>query len=537
MVMGSKTALLSVTDKSSLVGFAKGLIKMGWILLSTGGTAKTLREAGLHVQDVSERTEMAEMLSGRVKTLHPKIHGGILYDREMHRDEAAKFGIAPIDMVVVNLYDFEGKGVGQAPDEAIQHIDIGGPAMLRAAAKNHRWCAPVVDPQDYAKILEELTRDGNLSQATRLRLAAKTFAVVSRYDSLIAREMARELAPELSGATDASGESPLPSKLPNELSLQLVQKRPLRYGENPHQAGGFYAVTGLTGQSEAGLAACEVLQGKELSWNNILDLDAALQLVMDLPEGGLAIIKHGNPCGVASGNEASGEVFAKALRADPVSAFGGIVASTLPIDGATARRMSEIFLEVVAAPAFDAAAVEIFSKKKNLRLVKTGPLGHAELLRDSGITLRSVWGGVLVQERDQQRPEPASWQVVTRIKPDQEQTRDLAFAEACAKHVKSNAVVFARDGQTLAIGAGQMSRVDSVRIAIDKARALGHELRGSVVASDAFFPFRDNIDLLAEAGVAAVVQPGGSVRDDEVKAAADEAGMAMVMSGIRHFRH
>ena len=540
-------ALLSVTDKTGLVDFARGLVECGLTLLSTGGTASTLRSAGLPVTDVAEITGSPEILDGRVKTLHPIVHGGILHDRSApsHLAQILEHRIAPIDVVAVNLYDFAATVVNAArsPEvsEAIKQIDIGGPAMLRAAAKNHQFVLPVIDPADYPRVISEL-RTGAVGQALRQELAAKTFARVSAYDGMIATWLQNKTgtAEKSSPAGDASATSALPAKL----TLELEQIQALRYGENPHQSAGFYRVRSNAGGADHGLATVEVLQGKELSYNNLLDLDAAVQLALDLPEQSVAIIKHTNPCGVATAGSSripAAEVFKTALAADPVSAFGGIVAFNMVVDEAAAVLLREIFLEVVAAPGFSAEARTVLAAKKNLRLVDTRTAQR--LARSSqksageALVLRSVLGAVLVQTPDLGASAVESWRAVTKLTPTSAQLADLAFANVVGKHVKSNAVVFAAGQKTTAIGAGQMSRVDSVRFAINKAKELGHDLCGSVVASDAFFPFRDNIELLAGAGVAAIVQPGGSVRDDEVIRAADDAGIVMLFSGRRHFRH
>ncbi len=529
-------ALLSVTDKNGVVNFARGLQDLGFHLLSTGGTARLLADAGLEVTEVATFTGSPEILDGRVKTLHPKIHGGILYDRskDSHLAQANEFGIRPIDLVVVNLYAFESEAQSKnlGLEKAIEFIDIGGPCMLRAAAKNHLHCAPLIDPRDYERCLVEL-REGGLSKRFRQELAAKTFLSISRYDSMIANYFAKSLAE----AAPDSPEAPLPQAIDLNLSLQQA----LRYGENPHQRAAFYR----SPLSQAGgLQDAHILQGKELSYNNLLDCDAAAQIVADFPEyTACTIIKHTNPCGtsLAKPGEALVDVYRRALAGDPKSAFGGIVAFNCPVDGPTAAAMSELFLECIVAPSYSPEAQSILASKKNLRVLEL-PYLRAEAKTKAARpewNLRSVLGGVLVQERDQLRAgqESGEWKVVSRKSPSQEQIADLIFAMRLCKHVKSNAIVYARDLCSVAVGAGQMSRVDSANFAAEKAKEFGRSTRGSVMASDAFFPFRDTVDLAASLGVAAIIQPGGSMRDAESIAAADEHGIALVFTGVRHFRH
>jgi phosphoribosylaminoimidazolecarboxamide formyltransferase/IMP cyclohydrolase len=517
-------ALLSVSDKTGLVEFARALAGHGVEILSTGGSARTLREAGIAVVEVADHTGFPEMMDGRVKTLHPTIHGGILAVRDdaAHAAAMRDHGIPPIDMVVVNLYPFEAtvaKGAGFA--ECIENIDIGGPAMLRSAAKNHAYVAVVTDPADYAEVTAEMAAHGGATTlALRRRLAAAAFARTATYDAAIGGWFAAELG----------------DTFPRRLAVGGTRRQLLRYGENPHQAAAFYAC----GAARPGIATAEQLQGKELSFNNLNDTDAAFECVAEFAEPAVAIIKHANPCGVAIGADAR-SAYLKALACDPVSAFGGIVAVNRPLDGATAEEIVKLFTEVVIAPAADDAARAAFAAKKNLRLLVTGAVPDPAA---PGVGLRSLAGGYLVQTRDSGRIEAADLKVVTRRRPSDAELADLLFAFRVAKHVKSNAIVYAKAGATVGIGAGQMSRVDSARIAAWKAReaaeAAGEatsRAQGAVVASDAFFPFADGLLAAAEAGVTAVIQPGGSMRDDEVIAAADEAGLAMVFTGMRHFRH
>ncbi len=519
-----RRALLSVSDKTGLVELGRCLARHGVEILSTGGSARTLREAGIAVIEVADHTGFPEMMDGRVKTLHPTIHGGILAVRDdaAHAAAMRDHKIPPIDLVAVNLYPFEATVAGQADFAAcIENIDIGGPAMVRSAAKNHAYVAVVTDPMDYGAVMAEMDAGGgNVSLALRKRLAAAAFARTASYDAAISQWFAGEL-----------GET-----FPKRLAVGCSLKQTLRYGENPHQQAAFYTA----GQARPGIATAEQLQGKELSFNNLNDTDAAFECVAELDAPAVAIIKHANPCGVAIAADIRG-AYLKALACDPSSAFGGIVAVNRALDGATAEEIVKLFTEVVIAPAADAQARAAFAARKNLRLLITGGLPDPAA---PGVTLRSVAGGYLAQTRDAGRVAEADLKVVTKRAPSAAERADLLFAFRVAKHVKSNAIVYAKDGATVGIGAGQMSRVDSARIAAWKAReaaeAAGERdsrAKGSVVASDAFFPFADGLLAAAEAGATAVIQPGGSLRDDEVIAAADRVGLAMVFTGMRHFRH
>ena len=512
-------AILSVTDKSGLVDFARKLSGMGVELVSTGGTAKLLRDAGIAVKDISELTGFPEMLDGRVKTLHPKVHGGILHRREdaSHRMAVAEHGIPAIDMVVVNLYAFEKTAAkpGVPFEELIENIDIGGPSMIRSAAKNFQDVAVVTSPSDYESIAEEMARSGGgLSKETKWRLAQKAFATTAAYDSAIASTLER---------VGANGpfELQAPTGFPQTLRLSFQKTMDLRYGENPHQKAAMY-----TDGSGAGVANARQLQGKELSYNNIVDLQAAWDLAQEFDEPICAIIKHTNPCGTATGKTLA-EAYVRALECDPVSAFGGVIGVNRPIDAAAATEMAKLFLEVIAAPAFDAAAREVFVSKKNLRLVEV-PAGQQNWV------LKNISGGMLVQDADLLKLKDADLKVVTKRPPTAEEKRALMFAWKVCKHVKSNAILYARDGQTVGVGAGQMSRVDSCKVGAMKAQL---PLKGTVAASDAFFPFPDGVEEIAKAGSTAIIQPGGSVRDQEVIEAADRLGLAMIFTGVRHFRH
>jgi phosphoribosylaminoimidazolecarboxamide formyltransferase/IMP cyclohydrolase len=532
-----RRALLSVSDKSGLVEFARSLSGFGVELLSTGGTAGALREAGVEVRDVSDVTGFPEMLDGRVKTLHPRIHGGILAARERpeHLRALEEHRIEPIDMVVVNLYPFEQTIVreGVTLAEAVEQIDIGGPAMVRSAAKNFRDVAVVVSPKMYPNLLDEMTRTGGaLSLATRSKLARNAFSRTSIYDSSISRYLSANAAPagfeqKVADAVAMLDELVAAETRPNALwpafDLKLKKISDLRYGENPHQDAALYGLG-----EDGGIAQAEVLGGKEMSFNNYVDADAAWQLVCDFDETACAIIKHMNPAGVATGASLE-EAYRRALATDPVSAFGGIVAFNRRVDEAAARAVTEIFTEVVIAPDFDEAAVEVLKSKKNLRILLAG-----EARRPEGLDFKRITGGMLVQTRDTHRLRREDLKVFTRRAPTDEEVTSLLFAWTVCKHTKSNAIVYARAGQTVGVGAGQMSRVDSVRIGAMRAQL---PVEGSVLASDAFFPFRDGIDEAAKHGITAVIQPGGSVRDSEVIAAADEHGLAMVFTGVRHFRH
>jgi len=523
MISPVRRALISVHDKQGVVELGRKLEAAGVELLSSGGTARLLREAGLRVVAVSDYTGSPEMLDGRVKTLHPRIHGGILAVRSNaeHMADLERHGIGPIDLVVVNLYPFERtiSRAGVGLQEAVEMIDVGGPTMVRAAAKNFAHVGVVVDPVDYGTVLGEIETSGGLSDATRLALAVRAFRATAEYDHAIAGYLAGV----------AAGSSPVASEpgFPQRLAVELTKAQDLRYGENPHQRAAFYRDPAARAPN---LARARQLQGKELSFNNILDFDAALGLAADLPGAGCTIIKHGNPCGTALAAEARA-AFEQALSCDPVSAFGGVIAFNRRVDLRAAESLAEHFFEGVIAPAYDEDALPVLSRKKNLRLLEIGDLARFE--RD-GLDFRRVSGGLLVQTWDRADERVREAEVVTRRAPTDAEWRALEFAWIVARHVKSNAIVYATAERTLGIGAGQMSRVDSARIATEKALA---PLAGSVMASDAFFPFRDGIDVAAGAGIAAVVQPGGSVRDREVIDAADEHGMAMVLTGRRHFRH
>ena len=512
-------AILSVTDKSGLVEFARKLSGLGVELISTGGTAKLLRESGIAVKDISELTGFPEMLDGRVKTLHPKVHGGILHRRADagHRSAVAEHGIQPIDMVVVNLYAFEKTAAkpGVHFEELIENIDIGGPSMIRAAAKNFQDVAVVTSPSDYDAIADELAKSGGeLSSATKWRLAQRAFATTAAYDSAISSTLER-VSPNGHGGTHAQ------SGFPATLRLSFDKVMDLRYGENPHQKAAMYS-----DGSGVGVANGRQIQGKELSYNNIVDLQAAWDLAQEFDEPLCAIIKHTNPAGAATG-ETLVDAYKKALATDPVSAFGGVIGVNRPVDGEAAEEMAKLFLEVIAAPAFSAAAKEKFSAKKNLRLVEIANSRQSWQLKD-------VSGGILVQDVDRRPLKESDLKVVSKRPPSAEEKRALLFAWKICKHVKSNAILYARDGQTVGVGAGQMSRVDSCKIGAMKAVL---PLQGTVAASDAFFPFPDGVEEIAKVGATAIVQPGGSVRDPEVIAAADRLGLAMIFTGVRHFRH
>jgi phosphoribosylaminoimidazolecarboxamide formyltransferase/IMP cyclohydrolase len=528
-----RRALVSVSDKRGVVELAKVLAELGVEILSTGGTAAALTAAGIAVKQVSEHTGAPEILDGRVKTLHPRIHGGLLgRDTEQHRAEMQKHSIEPIDLVVVNLYPFEATiAKGVAFDEAIENIDIGGPSMLRSAAKNHERVAVVVDPEDYDAVVAELRQGKEISATRRLQLARKAFAHTAAYDAAIAAY----LSSIDDAVATAREKQPERRDLPDTLSVQWQRLYELRYGENPHQKAAFYADGRspiATTSKRPTIAAAEVLGGKQLSYNNILDLDAALGLCLEFTEPAAVVVKHNNPCGVATGTQLA-ETYRRAREADATSAFGGIVAVNREVDEALAKLLVETFLECVVAPGYSAAARDILSAKKNLRLVAARGT-WAPPTAETAWSIRTIAGGALVQTVDHGMVDLAQAKVATKRAPTDAERADLAFAWRVAKHVKSNAIVFAKDGVTLAIGAGQMSRVDSVRICERKA---GDKLKGSAVASDAFFPFRDGVDVLAGAGATAIVQPGGSVRDEEVIGAANEHGLAMLFTGMRHFRH
>jgi len=527
-------ALISVSDKRGVVELAKLLAEKKVEILSTGGTAAALEAAGVPVKQVSEHTGAPEILDGRVKTLHPKIHGGLLgRPTPAHQQEMAAHGIAPIDLVVVNLYPFEATIAkeGTTLEDAIENIDIGGPSMLRSAAKNHERVAVVVDPDDYAMVADAI-RAGGLSAAQRLALARKAFAHTAAYDAAIAGY----LSSIEDASADARTQAPARRELPDTLTLQWRRLYELRYGENPHQRASFYADARLplprTASTRPTIASAEVLGGKQLSYNNILDLDAALGLCLELTEPAAVVVKHNNPCGVAVDRDVA-SAYRRAREADALSAFGGIVAVNREVDVALAKLLVETFLECVVAPGYAPEALEVLASKKNLRLVAARGDWRAPT-DELAWSVRTIAGGALVQTVDHGMVDLATAKVATSRAPTDAERADLAFAWRVAKHVKSNAIVFAKNGVTVAIGAGQMSRVDSVRICERKA---GDALEGAVVASDAFFPFRDGVDVLAAAGAVAVVQPGGSVRDDEVIGAANEHGLAMLFTGMRHFRH
>jgi phosphoribosylaminoimidazolecarboxamide formyltransferase/IMP cyclohydrolase len=511
-VTRARRALLSVSDKTGIVEFAGGLASAGFSILSTGGTAALLAREGVPVTEVSAYTGFPEMLEGRVKTLHPKIHAGLLA-RPDQQAELARAGLEPIELLAVNLYPFEATVAkpGCSLDEAIENIDIGGPAMLRAAAKNHGAVTAVVDPADYSRILDEIRNGGKVSDDTRFQLAKKVFAHTAAYDGAIANYLTSRGA-----------------EFPDVLSLQFRKLQDLRYGENPHQRAAFYRDAHPV---RGALAGYRQLQGKELSYNNIADADAAWECVKQFDEPACVIVKHANPCGVAVAATPH-DAYVKAFKTDPVSAFGGILAFNRPLDRAAAQAIGQQFAEVIIAPAIEAPAAEFFASKANLRVLEVPATRDTQ-----AYDFKRVGGGVLVQSTDAKPIAKSDLRAVTKRAPDDAQLADLLFAWRVAQFVKSNAIVFCNDGMTLGVGAGQMSRVDSVRIARLKAEGAKLSLQGSVVASDAFFPFRDGVDVLAHAGAAAVIQPGGSVRDDEVIAAADEHGLAMVFTGVRHFRH
>ncbi len=520
----AKRALISVYRKEGVVELGRGLAALGFEILSTGGTATALGEAGVPVTAVSDITGFPEILGGRVKTLHPKVFGGILAKRnEEHLGDLERAGIGSIDVVVVNLYPFEDKVArGASFDEAIENIDIGGPSMVRAAAKNFQSVSVVVDSADYPVLLEQLGRPSGVDLATRLYFAQKAFRHTARYETAIAGYFA-----EIENQGDGFGVAQTDSVFPYRLNQSFEKIQDLRYGENPHQQAAFYSDLGSTMYS---VAAARVLQGKELSFNNILDLDAAWRLVTDVDGTAAAIIKHTNPCGVGRGTSLE-QAFARAIECDPTSAFGGIVALSERCDGAAAARVAGSFFEAVIAPGFSAEAKSILAGKKNLRVLD---MDVTSIHRVTGFDQKRVMGGVLAQEWDMARFDRAACDPVSKRKPTPSEWEALGFAWNVAKHVKSNAIVFADGAQTLGIGAGQMSRIDSVKIAISKAQK---PLKGAVVASDGFFPFRDNVDAIAKTGATAIIQPGGSVKDEEVVKAADGLGLSMVFTGKRHFKH
>ena len=515
-------ALISVSDKTGIEDFARALHGLGVEILSTGGTARLLADAGIPVVEVSDYTGFPEMMDGRVKTLHPKVHGGILGRRGTDEAVMAEHDIPPIDLVVVNLYPFEQTVAREDCDLplAIENIDIGGPTMLRAAAKNHAAVTVVVDSDDYARVLDEIGEGGSVSDATRYDLAVKTFEHTARYDGAIANYL---------GARTPGGET---SAFPRTMNLQFRQVQTMRYGENPHQRAAFFVEHA---PKEASVATAIQLQGKELSYNNVADTDAALECVKSFGEGpACVIVKHANPCGVALG-ETPLAAYDRAFKTDPTSAFGGIIAFNRPLDAETAAAIIERqFVEVIIAPTVDSDALPLLAAKKNVRVLACGQWGDIPV---PGLDFKRVNGGLLVQDRDLGQVNETELKVVTKRSPTEHEARDLLFAWRVGKFVKSNAIVYCRDAMTIGVGAGQMSRVYSARVAALKAADEGLEVKGSVMASDAFFPFRDGIDQAAEAGIVAVIQPGGSMRDEEVIAAADEHGMAMVFTGMRHFRH
>ncbi|MGB0035584.1 MAG: bifunctional phosphoribosylaminoimidazolecarboxamide formyltransferase/IMP cyclohydrolase [Candidatus Acidiferrales bacterium] len=523
--MAIERALISVYDKTGVVEFARDLALLEIEIVSTGGTAKLLREAHIPVRDIANLTGWPEMLGGRVKTLHPKVHGGILFQRAKPEDQkqAAEHGIVPIDLVVVNLYPFSATAAkaGVTPEDLIENIDIGGPAMIRSAAKNFQSVGVITDPADYAAIAAQLREKRELSLPTRLALARKAYARTARYDGEIATELERLSA-------DGSVSIGPPGKLPERIHISLERREVMRYGENPHQAAALFIPAG---RSAAGLAGAKQLQGKELSYNNLVDLDAARALVEEFARPAVAIIKHNNPCGAAE-QDSLHAAYLKALECDPISAFGGVLAFNRTLDATTAEEVAKLFVECIVAPGYEPAALEKFASKKNLRLL--------EMPRDAApveLELKRISGGVLVQEPDQHELRERELKVATERAPTDAERRALLFAWKVCKHVKSNAIVFAREGQTAGVGAGQMSRVDSVKIAVIKAATAKFSLAGTVVASDAFFPFPDGVEEAGKAGATAVIQPGGSVRDADVIAAANKLGMAMFFTGVRHFRH
>nr|HET7858672.1 bifunctional phosphoribosylaminoimidazolecarboxamide formyltransferase/IMP cyclohydrolase [Caldimonas sp.] len=520
-------ALISVSDKTGIVELARELAALGVRLLSTGGTAKLLVDAGVAVTEVAAHTGFPEMLDGRVKTLHPKIHGGLLARRDdaLHMAALEQHGIATIDLLVVNLYPFEATvaRAGCTLADAIENIDIGGPAMVRSAAKNWKDVAVLTDPAQYAEVVAELRQHGAVSEATRFALAVAAFDRIAQYDGAISDYLS-----SLAGPSDGVPER---REFPTQANGRFVKLQDLRYGENPHQRAAFYRdLAPLAGS----LVTAKQLQGKELSYNNIADADAAWECVKSFAAPACVIVKHANPCGVAVAGDAAG-AYANAFRTDPTSAFGGIIAFNVAVDRAAAELVAKQFVEVLIAPSYSADALAVFAAKANTRVLEIalpGP-GAGRNAHD----VRRVGSGLLIQTADNRDVVESDLKVVTRKAPTREQTRDLLFAWQVARYVKSNAIVFAASGTTLGVGAGQMSRIDSAKIASIKAEAAGLSLAGSAVASDAFFPFRDGLDVVVDAGAACVIQPGGSMRDDQVIAAADERGIAMVFTGVRHFRH
>jgi phosphoribosylaminoimidazolecarboxamide formyltransferase/IMP cyclohydrolase len=547
-----KRALISLSDKTGAVEFARELISHGVEIISTGGTAKSLREGGIDVKDVSEVTGFPEMMDGRVKTLHPKIHGAFLAlrDNEQHVASMNEHGIESIDLVVINLYPFEETVAkeGVSLEEAVENIDIGGPAMIRSASKNWRSVAVVTDPRLYDGIVEELkSNDGSLSLQTRQRLAALAYTRTASYDLAISSYLAKQLSDEdldflepmnplgdlmFIEADDWSGGRPAhqvaeSSDIPEDLEFRLSKVTDLRYGENPHQKAALYL------SEQGGIASAEQLHGKEMSFNNYVDAEAAWNLVNDFDQNAVAIIKHTNPSGVGVG-ATNLEAYQRALSTDPVSAFGGIVAINRRVDVEVARAVIEVFSEVIVAPDYDADAIEIFRSKKNLRILKVAASNDN---KRSSLEYKQISGGFLVQEQDRYNVSPAELKIVSQKSPTEADLKAMMLAWKVCKHVKSNAIVIANDTQTIGVGSGQMNRVDSVRIAAMRAERFSLPIKGAALASDAFFPFRDNVDEAAKMGIAAIIQPGGSVKDDESIAAADEHGVVMAFTGIRHFKH
>jgi phosphoribosylaminoimidazolecarboxamide formyltransferase / IMP cyclohydrolase len=518
-------ALVSVSDKKGVVEFCRGLADLGIELVSTGGTASLLRDNRIAVRDVAELTGFPEMMDGRVKTLHPKIHGGILAlrDNPEHVAKMTEHGIAPIDLVVVNLYPFEATVARGAPfDEIVENIDIGGPSMVRAAAKNHQQVGVVVDPEDYPAILTELRENNHsLLPATRFRLFTKAFQHTAHYDGAISNYFA------------SLDENKQPGRWGQTVNIQVAKLQDMRYGENPHQSAAFYGTQGDTGPS---IARAKQFQGKDLSFNNILDADAALSTVLEFSEIATVAIKHNNPCGVALSKKSLADSLRKAKACDPVSIFGGVLAFNRPVDEETAKELKEIFLEIVIAPSFTPEAKAVLSSAKRLLNIRLLEVAMNER-QGGGYDLRRVRGGMLIQDWDTGTVDARACKVVTERKPTDAEYQALDFAWRISRHVKSNTIVFASPDQVLGVGAGQMSRIDATKIAVLRAATHGLDLRGSAVASDAFYPFRDGLDEAANAGAKSVIQPGGSIKDDEVIGAANEHGIAMIFTGMRHFRH
>ena len=518
-------ALISVSDKQGIVEFCRALAELKIELVSTGGTASLLRDNKIPVKDVSELTGFPEMMDGRVKTLHPKVHGGILAlrDNSAHLAKMQEHGILPIDLVVVNLYPFEATVArGAGFEEVVENIDIGGPSMVRAAAKNHQHVGVVVDPVDYDSILAELREnDRSLSAKTRFRLFRKAFQHTARYDAAI------------SNYFSSLDDEKKPERWGESFTIQVAKIQDMRYGENPHQSAAFYETKGDSGPS---IARAHQIQGKELSFNNILDADAALSTVLEFSDTATVAIKHNNPCGVALSKHSLADSFRKAKACDPVSIFGGVIAFNRPVDEETARELKEIFLEIVIAPSFTPEAKSVLSSAKRLLNIRLLELDMSQP-QVGGYDLRRVRGGLLVQDWDTGKIDVRSCKVVTERKPTEEEYEALDFAWRVCRHVKSNTIVFASPDQVLGVGAGQMSRIDSTKIAVMRAATHGLDLKGSAVASDAFYPFRDGLDEAANAGAKSVIQPGGSIKDDEVIGAANEHGIAMIFTGMRHFRH